>query len=116
MARFDATYRPENCIGANIDGASRWKIIAACEAARHLLTLPLVNPERNKLRDVVRVTGDALDRRAHKYLTLAAEYNARKRNPLHDPIPTYADWLRTFLKPADVRAEYARQGFDWSKA
>ena len=73
----------------------------------HLLSLPIDNPERNKLRDVVKGTPEQLARKAHKYLTLADEYNARKnRHPLKfDGKGVYAKWLSLCgIKPADVRA------------
>jgi hypothetical protein len=56
----------------------------ADKAWAHLRSLPVHNPERPKLRDVVKGDFEALQRRAHKYLTLAAEYNERKKpSPLH---------------------------------
>lgn len=59
-----------------------------------LMSLPVDRPDRNQLHDVVRGTDAQVIRRAAKYLTLAKEYAARRRpNPLHEPLPTYADWL-----------------------
>jgi hypothetical protein len=50
----------------------------------HLGSLPVHDPERPKLRDVVEGDFETLQRKAHKYLTLAAEYNKRKKpSPLH---------------------------------
>lgn len=77
----------------------------ASEAAHaHLMALPVHDPERPKLRDVVRGDFASLERRAHKYLTLATEYNERKKpSPLHfDGAGIYAEFVRNACRRRPV--------------
>lgn len=60
-------------------------------ALARLMSLPVHNPERNRLRDVIRYSGKQLETRAFKYLTMAGEYRERKtaRNKMLEPEPDY---------------------------
>jgi hypothetical protein len=49
------------------------------EITQALFDLPVLSPERNKLRDVVKGDNDSLARRARKFLTLGAVYAERER-------------------------------------
>src|SRR5882672_11956960 len=64
------------------------------EQCKHLLSLPVENPGRNNLREVIKQRGDALARKAHRFLTLATEYNER------------ATWAKRFER--DTRAYHVR--------
>jgi hypothetical protein len=80
-----------------------------------LLTSPL-DAERNDTREVVRYRGDALARKARKFLTLATHYNECARgSPLRKPTPNYFDWLKTFMSVADARKEAARVHAEWAQ-
>lgn len=88
---------------------------AACEADRHLLSIPAFRKGRNQLSDVVRAKGDALARKAHKYLTLAKVYNERETFAARrDVVPTYYDWLVRFMRPEDARRESERASQEWA--
>jgi hypothetical protein len=80
------------------------EVKASKAAWAHLCSLPVHNPERPKLKDVVKGDFESLQKRAHKYLTLAAEYNERKKpNPLHfDGAGIYAKFVANALRRRPV--------------
>ena len=127
---FDATYCP--ACNADRDAISatmvqrRWDAPSAAEyRERHLPDVPnafvaqfLAGPvdvERAQMRDQCRLSDAKAIKRAEKFLTLASEYAARRRpNPLHEPLPTYADWLVRVchLSRKDAVALAAKQNAD----
>ena len=82
----------------------------------YLMALPAVDPERNKLRDVVKGSPDSLARRARRFLTLGAVYAERERYAkTRDVIPTYYSWLRSKgFSAADAKRESARAKAEWA--
>lgn len=81
-----------------------------------LMATPLDNPERNKLREVVRGSPAQLFNKCRRFLTLGAVYAeretfARKR----DVIPTYAQWMTSQgISPKDAKREAARARAEWA--
>ena len=65
------------------------------ECHKALMSLPINNPERNKLRDAVKGDAKKLAARAHKYLTMSAEYKAREtfQRKRYEPEPPLAQRL-----------------------
>ncbi len=55
----------------------------------HLLSVPIDNPERNRLRDVIRFEGEKLASKAAKFLTLAEEYSRRRTFRREQEKPPY---------------------------
>lgn len=82
----------------------------------HLMALPVDNPERNNLRDVVRGSDTQLAKRIRKFLTLGAVYAeretfAKRRNVL----PTYQQWLTSQgISAADAKREAERARQEWA--
>lgn len=70
--------------------------------------------ERPAMRDQLPKlnTAEKLASRAHRYLRMSAEYSERerlaKRKAAGDDVYTYERWLRSFMKPADVKAALAK--------
>ncbi len=64
-----------------------------------------IQQERIPLREAIRAEGDTLARRAHKFLTLAKEYNERERfaktrnEPIRQHIPALTGTARVPCKP-----------------
>lgn len=80
-----------------------------------LITSPL-NMARNKLRDVVPYKPETLANKARRFLTLGAVYAERERfAKTRDILPTYEQWLRTFMSPADAKKEAARARQEWAE-
>ena len=86
------------------------------EHLKALMALPVHNPERNKLRDVVKQQGDALARAAAKFLSLNGEYVARRSwdKARHAPIPQTHPWrgLLTVQRAEDLKYPYSREAID----
>ena len=83
---------------------------------RALMASPTDDPERNKLRERIKWSGPALTLRAKKYLTLGAVYTERERfAKTRDVLPTYEQWLRTFLSPADAKKEAEKVRREWAE-
>ena len=82
----------------------------------HLMALPAVDPERNKLRDVVKGSADSLARRARRFLTLGAVYAERERYAkTRDVIPTYYQWLTSKgFSAAEAKRESERARAEWA--
>lgn len=85
-------------------------------AWEYLAALPVIDPERNRLREVIRQQGDRLASAAAKYLSLNAEYIARRSfaKARYAPIVQTHPWrgLLTTQRAEDLKYPYSRDQLD----
>lgn len=85
-------------------------------AFRKLMAAPVSAP-RKRIRKSKVDAGDSVDTSAKSLADIYRESKVGKRaakSPLYKPVPSYGQWLRSFMSGADAAVELQRAKVEWA--